>query len=153
MPSISDLAGAQAAIEARLITQWTTTRIAYANEDPEQPWPPVDGNNSPVPWVFVELLGIDSNIIGTGTPGNQVVVDEGLIKLHVFVPVGWGRDVPRAHAVALGEIFRQQKFYDDDPTAYVRSYTPKLDGGDGSSDDGEWFRTTCTVPFEFYHRA
>lgn len=153
MPSTSDITGALAAIEARLAENWTATPIAYDNIDPPEPWPPVDGAGAPTPWVFVELIDVDANIIGFGTPGDQTVMDEGLIKLHVMVPKGNGLSEGRQHAVALGEIFRQKQFYKTDPTAYVKTLTPRVGRGSMVSDDGNWVSVSCTIGFEFYHRA
>ena len=153
MASTSDLAGALAAIEARLAANWTTTRIAYVNIEPNDPWPPVNENGSLVSWIYVEVDGDGAEIHAFGTPLNQTVIDTGDIRITVFVPKGEGLDQARAHAVALGEIFRQQLFYNSDPTAYVRSGTPRIDGGIAVSDDGNWVTMTTTVPFEFYHRA
>lgn len=153
MASISDLAGAMAAIEARLVANWTQTLIVYDNTDPDPPWPPADNDGVPQPWVFVELIDVDAKIIAFGTPGDQTVLDEGLIKMHVMAQKGAGLDTARSQAVALGEIFRQKKFYDTDPTAYVRTMTPRVGRGSMVSEDGNWVSVSCTVPYEFYHRA
>lgn len=153
MASTVDLAGALAAIEARLATNWTTTPVAYDNTAPEIAMPPVDGEGVPQPWVFCELIDIDSRIVAFGTPGNQTVLDEGKVLLHVLVQKGSGLDVARQYAVALGEIFRQQQFFKDDPTAYVRTYTPQVGRGSMVSDDGNQVSMACTVPYEFFHQA
>ena len=58
-------------------------------------------------------------------------------------------------AIAFGEIFRAAKFYDTvTDGCYVRSgydlqNQPRIDEGDLTSDDGQWFGVTSTVPFEY----
>lgn len=152
MASTSTLAGAMAAIEARLTANWTTTRIAFPNEEPAAPWPPVRDNGSLAPWVYAEVDCDDAEIRAFGTPQNQTVIDKGLIRLTLFVPKDEGRVDARAYAVALGEIFRQQQFYADEAGVCVRTLTPRPDGGIAVSDDGNWFTMTTTIDFEFYHR-
>lgn len=152
MASTATLAGALAAIEARLAASWTTTRILYPNADPDQPWPPVRDNGSLAPWVYAEI-DCDDVVAYVGTPGNRVHIDEGVIRLTVFVPKGEGRDDARSYAVSLGEIFRDQQFYADEAGVCVRSLTPRIDGGIAQSDDGSWFTMTVSIDFEFYHRA
>lgn len=154
MASSSDLAGALAAIEARLVANWTTTPIAYDNVQVEtDPWPPVDTDGKPQSWVYVELIDVAAQIVAFGIPGNQTVLDTGLIKLHVMVQKGDGLVLGRQYAVQLGEIFRQQKFYDSDPTAYLRTTTPRVGRDSMVSDNGNWISVSCTVPYEFYHQA
>lgn len=152
MASTSDLTGALAAIEQRLIDNWTTSRIVLDATNPGDPWPHVDANGVPLPWVFMELLDIDASIIGFGTPTNQTVLDRGLVKFHVMVPTQEGLSRARTHAVAIGEIFRQQQFYNSEAGVAVRTLTPKI-GREASVDEGNYVSMTCTVPYEFYHRA
>lgn len=155
---MADFAGAVRATKDKLDAEWTTTRILHRNEQPAQPWPPLDDVNGELaPFVFAEVVGLAADINGFGTPGNQVVRDDGQILLTIFVPVGWGEDVLHQHAVALGEIFRNKKFYDADPNAYVRSWTPRITDGASAAaagvPNGNWFGKVVTIPFEFYHRA
>lgn len=152
--TLASYAGAKAAIRARLVAGWTTTRITYQNEQPAAPWPPVDGNDGLLPWVNLEVVGTGSEIVGQGTPGNHAWRYDGLIYVHVFVPVGAGETLAGQYADQIGEIFRNARFYDDvQDGCYVRSWSPRQDGGGSGDDDGNWFRVTCTVDFEFWLRA
>ncbi len=152
MPSTATLAGALAAIEARLVANWTTSRIVLDQNNPGDPWPPIDANGTPAPWVFLELLDTDASIVGFGSATNNTVLDSGLCKFHVMVPKDEGLDRARAHAVAIGEIFRQQQFYASEAGVAVRTLTPRV-GREASVDDGNWVSMTCTVEYQFYHRA
>lgn len=145
-----DYVGALAAIKSRLLENWTATPVGFINEtSPET----TDENSNPAPWVLAEIVSSGSTGPSMGTPGNQIYIYEGLIKLHVFVPAGSGIETGFTHAVALGEIFRNKLFYDETPGYYVRTWTPRIDEGDASSDDGLWFGVTATINFEYWHRA
>jgi hypothetical protein len=152
MPSTSDLAGALAAIETKLQTEWTTSRVVLDANNPGDNWPPTDSNGELLPWVWLEILDTDASIIGFGTATNRTVLDSGLCKFHVMVPSGTGLSVARAHAVAIGEIFRHKEFYKSEAGVAVRTLTPRV-GREVSNDEGNWVSMTCTVEYEFYHRA
>lgn len=145
-----DYVGAVAAIKTRLVDNWTTTQIAYANETTLNP---TDTNGNPTPWVFCEIVSSGSNIVGAGTIGSQTIVYDGMIKLHVMVPVGTGIETGFTYAVALGEIFRNQLLYTATAGRYVRTLTPRIDEGDANSEDGLWFSVTATIDFEYWHRG
>lgn len=158
----ADYAGAVAAIRARFEAQWAVddvlrTPVAFVNEAAEPAVDPDNGN--PIPWVFFEVLHDGSVVVGSGTPGNKTIVYDGTIKGHVFVPINKGVADGLAYAVAIGEIFRNQLFYNDvTEGCYVRSGfdmqgQPRIDEGDASSDDGQWFAITATIPFEYWHRG
>jgi hypothetical protein len=157
MPSSVDIAGALAAIEAWLTANWTATPIAFENldpADPSQPWPPVDGNGAPVAWVFCELVDVDPKMVGFGKPGSQTIIEQGLIKLYVMVQKGGGLADARVKATALGEIFRQKEFFNSDPTARVRTRTPRVGRDPLISEDGNSIcGASCSVPYEFWHQA
>lgn len=154
----ADYAGALVAIKAKFLSEWTATPIAavgFVNEaDPVM----ADEAGSPIPWVLFEIVSNSSDKIGLGTPGNGVTVYYGLIKVHVFTPAGNGIEQGISLALSAGEIFRNQLFYDDvTPGRYVRSgYVldgqPRISEGDTYSEDGSWFNTTATIPFEFWDR-
>lgn len=152
---MADYAGAKAAIRARLEAGWTTTRIAYQNEDPAQPWPPKRPNGSPAPWVHLEITRTDGGIWTFGTAGNRGWRYDGFILVHVFVPTGEGDALADQYAVTIGELFRAAKFYDDGNGSYIRTLAPDVDEG-GDTDDGKtgkWFRVTMTVDFTYWHRG
>jgi hypothetical protein len=106
-----------------------------------------------------EIVHGESYIAGSGTPGQQTIVYHGFIKGYVFTPINSDTDDGLSKAVAVGEIFRNKLFYSDvNPGCYVRSgYTregqPRISAGDVTSDDGQWFTTTSTTQFEYWHRG
>lgn len=147
---MTDYVGAVAAIKAMLVANWTTTPIAYANE---RALDAVDDNGDPVPWLFCEIISSGSDVVGSGVPGNQVILYQGLIKLHVFIPTGTGIETGFTHAVALGDIFKNQVFYNGTAGRYVRTLFPRIGEGEANSEDGAWFSVTATIPFEYWHRG
>lgn len=151
---MADYAGAVAALKAAFVTSWsTTTPIAYANEPKDTVWPPNDGSGQPLPWVYFEVIGSGSRERGIGKIGDKIWLYLGNIHVHVFVPKDYGTDDAHALAVQAGEIFRAQTFYNDGLGAKVICGSPSTDGGASDADNGDWFRLTCTVPFEYYHRG
>ncbi len=157
----ADYAGACAAIRQRFEDNWQSggsliTPVDYVNEPGA---PAVDGSGSPLPWVYFEIIHNGSYIVASGTPGQQTVVYEGFIKGHCFNPIYTGVADGLAKAVAIGEIFRNRVFYDTVTagsyvrSGYAKNGQPRIDEGDASSDDGQWFAVTATIPFEFWTRA
>ena len=150
---MADYAGAEAAIRARIEANWATTRITYQNETPDDPWPPMNASGELLPWINLEIECHEAPIVGTGQTGNHVFRYEGLISVHVFVPVGSGDAVAKQHAVTIGEIFRRKQFYTDTAGRAVRTEDPYPAGGTAESDDGNWFGVTMACPFVYWHRG
>lgn len=152
---MADYAGAVSAIRDRLVANWTTTPIAFQNEPFTAP---SDANSgSPSPWIFLEVIGNTSELGAVGQPGNLEWRYLGHILCHVFVPINDGVATAHTYAVALGEIFRAEQFYDASAGHCVRTgyggEGPRTDGGATDADDGNWFRVTMTCPFEYYFRG
>jgi hypothetical protein len=155
----ADYAGACSAVRQRFDDNWKVgevliTPINYVNEIGSAA---VDASGNPTVWVLFEILHVGSSIVGSGTPGQQTIIYNGIIKGHVFVPNDTGVGDGLAKAVAIGEIFRNKLFYNDvTPGCYVRSGydkngQPRIDEGAASSGDGQWFVVTATIPFEYWH--
>lgn len=148
---MANFAGAVAAIRSRLAgLRPVELPIGWPNEGRPDV---IDVGGNPAPWAYAEVVGTGAEIRGVGVPGDHVVVEDGLIMLTVFVPDGEGTGAAYALAGQLGEIFRVQQFYDAEPGVCIRSWTPRISGGDAGSDDGMWFAVTVTIPFQFWRRA
>lgn len=163
---MADYAGAVAAIKARFLTYWVNgavrkTPIAFQNETPNDgavppvalPWPPNDASGNPTPWVYFEVIGNGSEQRGVGLPGDNIWLYRGGIFIHVIAPKGYGVETSHALVVAAGEIFRAKTFYNDGLGAKVVCGSPQTDGGASDADNGNWFRLTCFIPFEYFHRG
>lgn len=165
MPSY---AGAVAAIKAQLAAGWIDvsgnpkTLIVYVNKQPEPPFPPVDpATGNPAPFLICEVIGTRSDGFSFGSPGNRFFRYDGLIILHVLVPIDEGADRAEQLAIVAGDLFRTAIFYQDANGSYVRTVAPNPpDGGLGRKlmylegvDEGSSFGVTVTVPFQYFHRA
>lgn len=160
----ADYAGAVAAIKQRFVDNWSpggvdTTPYGFVNEDDPTS---TDIGGKAIPWVLFDIVSAGSHTVGRGVPGDNVIVYDMLIKGHVFVPLGTGlgeTDGALAYAIAIGEIFRNKIFYNTVTAGrYVRSGydangQPRISDGDITSDDGEWFTVTATIPAEYWHRG
>jgi hypothetical protein len=161
----ADYAGAIAATKQRFIDNWVpggTERTPYCFiNEPDPKKADIEGRG--IPWVLFEFVSIDSFANGHGVPGNNIIIYPFLIKGHVMVPshsgLGETDEGGLVLALAIGEIFRNKLFYDQvTPGCYVRSGydtlgQPRISEGDISSNDGEWFSVTATIPAEYWHRG
>ncbi len=154
---MADYAGAVAAMRSRFVTAWaTTTSVAFQNETPQDmsghpvTWPPINNDGTPKPWVYFEVITTGADIRGAGLPGSQLWLTTGYIYVHVFTPLGYGYPASLALADQAGEIFRAQTFYQDGAGAKVICMAPQVDGGASDADNGNLFRVTMAVKFEFY---
>lgn len=156
----ANYAGACAAIRQRFEDNWKTdgvldTPVDFVNESGAPAVDPATSN--PIPWVFFEIVHNGSYIIGSGTLGQQTIVYDGFIKGHVYTPINSGLDDGLAKAVAIGEMFRNKVFYNDVTagcyvrSGYAKDGQPRIEDGDVTADDGQWFTTTATIPFEYWH--
>nr|DAH82777.1 MAG TPA: hypothetical protein [Caudoviricetes sp.] len=167
---MADWFGACAAIKAMFTSQWVSgsvrrTPIAFQNETPNDgasppvtitPWPPIDENGSPVPWVYFEVEGNSGDLRGAGLPGDNVFLDQGHIIIHVFVPKDYGVDEQGQLAIAAGNIFRARTLYQDGAGAKVvcKSPSPPREGAVATyPNSGNQYGVTVTVPFEFFYRG
>lgn len=154
-----DYAGAVAAIKARLVANWTTTVIAYVNKQPEPPFPPIDPiTGNPAPVLICEIVGTSSAPYTFGNAGNRFFVYDGLIILHILVPIDEGDDRAQTLALAAGEIFRTATFYVDANGSYVRTIAPNPPDGGSKTDVegvqiGSAFRVSISTPFQYFHRS
>jgi hypothetical protein len=155
---MADFAGAVSAMRERFAASWTETKIAYQNESPRDdagelvtPWPPAAADGKPVPWVYFEVIQMSSAERGAGRPSDKTWLTTGRIYVHVFTPLDYGYPESLRLAEQAGEIFRAATFYrDDNVGAKVVTMAPDIDGGGTDADNGNWFRVTCSVPFEFF---
>jgi hypothetical protein len=144
---MSDYAGAASAIQAAVVAEWTEIPTTYPNAAGFEPPKDVDG--VPLPWGLLEVLPTFSEVLGTGT--QKTYAYYGVIVYHVFVPLGTGLAEANRMAVAVGEIFRTRKLYDNGDGCYVRTVSPSIIGSSGNDDNGNWFRVTMTVDFTYWH--
>lgn len=138
--------GAVQAIQDTVTAEWTEIVTTSQNANGFEP-PRIDG--VPQPWGVLEVLPTFSEVIGTGTLKTYAYY--GVIAYHVFVPLGTGIAEANRLAVAVGEIFRTRKLYDNGDGCYVRTVSPSVMGGGTDADNGNWFRVSMMIDFTYYH--
>lgn len=151
---MADFAGAAEAIERHLAEQWSATPITRANEAAPEITDPVSGE--PVPWIFCEIVTDDAAIAGFGLRSSNPHRVTGAVEIDVFTPAATGAALGRQYAVALGELFRNRRLYDAEPSAYVWTRVPvvgRTQAARSEQPSGAWWCTSVSIPFEFYHRA
>lgn len=152
-----DYAGAVAAIKQRLRDNFTACRVEEENLTPAQPWPPIDDNAIPQPFVVVEVTANSSDIQGVGAPGAQLNVDYGHVRAHVCVETGSGNALAQQLATQIAAIFRNKEFYNETQGFCVRTWRPYTDPGGISEIEwegvtaGQYWRVTMTAEFEYWH--
>lgn len=148
MPTAS-YAGAEQAIKDYAAANWPTTPIALPNERFDAP---LDGDGNPLPWIALEIQSFGNQVWGQGSPGNLTWHKEGAILGHVFVPINTGDALAKQYADAFGEIFRAKQLYSGvSPGCYVRTWAPDVDGG--GKADGNYYRVSVAIDFEYWHRG
>ena len=153
------LAGAIAAMRAKFEAEWIVeeaprTRITYVNEKPADPWPPKNEEGQLAGWVLFEVVPAPMSKTYPGTPGKRMVVTDGHIYVHAYVPIGAGVDAATLLAEAAAAIFREKTFYTDEESGcYVRTWTPGIDGGGAGDDENQWYRVSAAIPFTFWNIA
>ena len=139
--------GAVEAIKAKMSAGFNAAPVAFQNSDPPaNPWPPADGSA----FVYVEVLSTQSKPYACGTPGKAIWRTLGLIHAHVHVGINAGDQLAQQYARAIGDVFRNQRFYNDEPPNYLWTIAPQTDGGGPADNYAGYWRVTATINFELY---
>ena len=145
---MTDFAGAVGAIKQRLRDHWTATPILFENEEP-----PAEIMAGGAAWIECAVLADLAEQRSIGSPGSNVLVDEGAIEITVFVPAGTGTEIAHQHAVGIADIFRNQNFYRDGEGRQVMTTMPLIGRGsraESENPSGTWWAVAVTTPFSFY---
>jgi len=120
-------------LRALLESEWTACPISYQNEDFDAPYG--------APWIYAEILPIESGGSNFNTPGLRIGSGLGLIALHVFVPTGTGTRDAFDIADQLAALLRFRTL-----STGVETAAASVAGGATSDDEGNWYRTSVTTP-------
>jgi hypothetical protein len=131
------IAAVIAAVKARQLAGWTTTRIDYPNESAV---PPTDGSA----FVEVDFPASASDQASIGAPGANKFRDTGVIRFIVNVKSGEGTDLAAQYADELATLFRDKDF------AGVTTYAPSPPVYLGR--DGIYASWSITVPYKYDHQ-
>jgi hypothetical protein len=120
------------AFETKLRTEWTATDIVFENER-------YRFADTPVPFVYVEIVGDTFPQETIGAPGNNLFRETGMAYLHVMVPDDSGTRVAREYADALTRLFREKD------TAGVKIDDMAIGSGSPGRDFPNYWAMTVTL--------
>jgi hypothetical protein len=138
------LGPAKAAIRAFLEAGFDDAPLVWPNETHTLP-------ATPTAFVAVEVQGAINAIRGIGDPGNRLFIHGGVILAHVFVPFGIGQSAGDDLADAIGLLLTRKDIAAPTLPQVVRTEDPSLRDGELGSDDGNYWRVSVVVPFDFYY--
>jgi hypothetical protein len=124
------------AIRTFLTTNWTTSPIAWENEEFDRPEPPA-------PWVLFEITGnlYAQESIGDSPQGANRWDEDGVMFLHVMVPRGSGSHTARQHAKLLADLFRGLHLVSDN----LEFLDTNIGEGAPGDESGVWFRVSVSI--------
>lgn len=140
------LGPAKAAIRSFIEQGFTATPLIWPNER-------IDTAEPPARFVAVEVQGVTNEIRGVGDDGHRLFIHPGIIIAHVFTEFGEGEAAADAIADELSSLLSWQQV--DAPAApqIVRTHSPTVHDGELNSENGNYWRVTVSVPFDFYYFA
>lgn len=131
------------AIRTYLLSAWTSTPIAFENENVDQ-----NGNEVPPnpahPWVDVEMTGTlyGQQSIGASVQADNRWDEEGVLFLHVLVESGSGSRTARQHAKALADLFRGKNDLLAGNLEFLDAF---LGSGRPGRREGNWFEIPVAI--------
>jgi hypothetical protein len=132
------------AVRTRFEAVWTETpltQVAWENEYFDIP---------DVEWLYVEILGTNSSIVGYGGVGTNLIRRNGMVMIHVFVPLNSGGSRATELAEKASKVFGVKSF------SGVQFWAPYPPSPPNASTElgnravnGSWWRSYSSVPFQF----
>lgn len=138
------LGPAKAAIRAYIEGGFTTAPLVWPNETHDLP-------AAPSPFVAIEVMGVTNSVRGIGEPGNRLFIHPGIILAHVFVPFGIGQAAGDTVADAIGLLLQRKDIAAPTLPQLVRTEDPTMIDGELGSEDGNYWRVSVSIPFDFYY--
>lgn len=123
------------AFHGALVPGWTATPIVFENEHYDPP-------NTPVPFLYVEIVGDMLRQDTIGAPGANMWLETGFTYIHVMVPSGTGTAAARGYADDVLNIFREQ---------YVGGMNMpdmSIGAGEPGKDFPEYWALTATIHWD-----
>jgi hypothetical protein len=127
------------AIRAYMNTSWTATPVRWENE---RFTPPLEGG-----WVGVETTGTlyAQQSIGESNQADNRWDEEGVLWLHVFVPIGTGASLARGYAKQLADKFRGLLLLNDS-LEFRDSFIGRGGAHNATQNEtGSWYRVTVYI--------
>lgn len=137
-PAVIAACKAQAATFAECAVFWPNEKIT----------PPTDANGLALPFIWSELTGLASTILSMGAPGQHRIRDDGFLRVHVMIAAGAGIEPAAKIAEDFAALFRLTQ-PNGQPGLQTLAPTP-AEGG-ASSDDGNYYGLSFSIPFWFFY--
>jgi uncharacterized protein DUF4128 len=138
------LGPAKTAIRAYIEAGFTAAPLLWPNERHSD-------TATPQSFVAVEVKGATNNIRGIGLPGSRLFIHGGVIMAHVFVPFGVGQATGDDLADAIALLLTRKDIPAPSGVQVVRTEDPSTYDGELSDEDGNYWRISVSVPFDFYY--
>ena len=138
------LGPAKTAIRSYIEAGFTTAPLVWPNEAHDLP-------ATPAAFVALEVQGISNSIRGVGQPGNRLFIHGGLILANVYVPFSVGSKAGDDLADAIGLLLTRRDIAAPSVPQVVRTEDPTVHAGELGDDDGNYWRVSVAVPFDFYY--
>jgi hypothetical protein len=124
------------AVQAYLLANWTTTPLAFENEQFDKPEPTS-------PFVAVEMTGVlyAQQSIGEANQASNRWDEEGNLWLHVFVPVDTGSSLARQYCKTLCDLFRGLQLL----SGNLEFIDASIGLGEPGDENGQYYRISCNI--------
>lgn len=140
------LGPAKAAIRSLIELGFTTTPLLWPNER-------IDSAEPPVRFVAIEVQGVTNEIRGVGDDGNRLFIHPGIVLAHIFTEFGEGETTADSIADEIANLLSWKQFDAPASPQMVRTHSPTMHDGELNSENGNYWRVTVSVPFDFYYFA
>jgi hypothetical protein len=138
------LGPAKTAIRSYIEAGFTTAPLVWPNEAHDLP-------ATPAAFVAIEVQGVSNSIRGVGQPGNRLFIHGGLILANVYVPFSVGSKAGDDLADAIGLLLTRRDIAAPSVPQVVRTEDPTVHDGELGDEDGNYWRVSVAVPFDFYY--
>lgn len=129
------------AFKTWLTANWSTTIIAWENEEFTQPTP-TSYPTAPAAWIEVEFIGssFDRMSIGAGVGANERWEESGSVMIHCFVQSYSGSLVARQNATSLANMMRGLEL-----SGSIRFRDMSIGSGERGDENGKWWKLTLSA--------
>jgi len=122
-----------------LLSNWTTTQIAWPNKDFTPP--------SKASWLRVAIQSGDAAQIEFGSPGAATQRHPGIVLIQVFTPANWGDKTALDIGDQVAALFRRQRSDFTDLEGKHGSIVFRSPAVRSIGVDGAYFQVNVSIPF------
>ena len=105
--------------------------------------PPVGDLGNALPFVWAEITGLGSELLGTGL--QNLGVQHGFCRFHVMVPTNTAMEWPYGIADTLSGLYKAKN-----PITGLQTYEPTAPETGATSDDGNYWGISISIPWDYW---